>query len=255
MAAMNDDDMTRSFDFAPLEPTPPATGVSAPDLRPGLRRLSGGLIAYGVIGLIVAAIAFGALVWVNGRISNLRTEVDTTIARLATTTERTAAALRDASTTAQTFSTTLEQAANAMPDLSQRIGGLRADLTALEDQLRSINILGATPLGSAADAVGQISASVEGIDTQLSLVAVALTANSQALATSSTSLRQLADSTDAMATRLGSGVVEDSLGDVQLVIIVTLLVLTVLSLVPAAGALVFGLWVRRELALWGAGTG
>jgi hypothetical protein len=41
--------------------------------------------------------------------------------------------------------------------------------------------------------------------------------------------------------------VEDSLGDVQLVIVVVLLVFTALSLVPAIGALVFGMWLRREL--------
>jgi uncharacterized phage infection (PIP) family protein YhgE len=212
-----------------------------------MRRLSTGLIAYGVIGLIVAAIAFGALVWVNDRIGTLRTEVDTTIARLATTTDDTAAALRNASTTAKTFSTTLDQAATAMPAISDQIGGLRADLSSLEAQLRSVNILGATPLGSAADAVGKISASLEGMDTQLALVGVALTANSQALAANATSLGRLADSTDAIATRLGSGVIEDSLGDVQLVIVVTLLVLTALSLVPAVGALAFGVWLRREL--------
>jgi hypothetical protein len=217
------------------------------DLQLGLRRLSKGLIAYGAIGLVVAAIAFGALIWVNGRIGGLRSEVETTIAQLATTTERTTTALRDASTTAGTFSSTLEQAANAMPSASQRIVGLRADLSSLEAQLRSVNILGATPLGSAADAVGKISASLEGIDTQLSLIGVALAANSQALTANATSLARLADSTDAIATRLGSGVVEDSLGDVQSVIVVVLLVFTALSLVPAVGALVFGVWLRREL--------
>jgi hypothetical protein len=217
------------------------------DLQLGLRRLSKGLIAYGAIGLVVAAIAFGALIWVNGRIGGLRSEVETTIAQLATTTERTTTALRDASTTAGTFSATLEQAANAMPSASQRIVGLRADLSSLEAQLRSVNILGATPLGSAADAVGKISASLEGIDTQLSLIGVALAANSQALTANATSLARLADSTDAIATRLGSGVVEDSLGDVQSVIVVVLLVFTALSLVPAVGALVFGVWLRREL--------
>jgi uncharacterized small protein (DUF1192 family) len=223
------------------------TGSRPLDLQGGLRRLSTGLIAYGAIGLVVAAIAFGALIWVNGRIGGLRSEVETTIAQLATTTERTTTALRDASTTAGTFSATLEQAANAMPSTSQRIAGLRDDLSSLEAQLRSVNILGATPLGSAADAVGKISTSLEGIDTQLSLVGVALTANSQALAGNATSLARLADSTDAIATRLGSGVVEDSLGDVQTVIVVVLLVFTALSLVPAVGSLAFGVWLRRLL--------
>ena len=40
--------------------------------------------------------------------------------------------------------------------------------------------------------------------------------------------------------------VEDSLGDVQMVMVVILLVLTGLSLVPAVGALVFGVWLRRS---------
>ena len=71
-------------------------------LRAGLRRLSHGLIAYGAIGLVVAAITLGALVWVNGRIGALRA-VDLTVGQLATTMERTADVLHDASTTAESF--------------------------------------------------------------------------------------------------------------------------------------------------------
>lgn len=218
------------------------------DMNGALQRLGRGLIAYGVIGLVVAAVAFGSLVWVNGRIGSLRTEVETTITQLAATTDHTSSALRDASATANTFSTTLAAASTALPVVSDRINGLRADLSTLEAQLRAVNILGATPLGSAAEAVGNISASLDGIDTQLSIVSVALTANSQALTANATSLGRLADSTRAIATRLGSGTVEDSLADVQLVLVVTLLVFTALSLVPAIGAIAFGVWLRRELA-------
>ena len=217
------------------------------DLRRGLHKLSRGLIAYGVVGLVVAAIAFGALFWVNGRIGNLRTEVTTTISQIAVTTADTASALRDASTTATTFSSTLDQAASALPAMSDRITGLQASLASLEATLRSVSILGATPLGGPADSVAKISASLNGINTQLAIVATALKANSDALATNASSLGKLADSTQALATRLGSGVVGDSLGDVQLVIVVVLLVFTVLSLVPALGALAFGVWLRREL--------
>ena len=92
-----------------------------------------------------------------------------------------------------------------------------------------------------------MSASLDGIDKQLALMSTALKANSDALATNADSLGTLAGSTQALATRLGSGTVEDSLGDVQLVIVVVLLVFTSLSLVPAIGALVFGVWLRREL--------
>ena len=80
------------------------------------------------------------------------------------------------------------------------------------------------------------------------MVGVALAANSDALAANANSLASLGESTQAMSTRLGSGVVEDSLGDVQMVMVVILLVLTALSLVPALGALAFGVWLRRELA-------
>jgi len=249
------DDMTRTFESRPV--TPPSPGASAsgpvvPDLRAGLRRLSQGLIAYGAIALVVAAIAFGALIWVNGRIGNLRTEVETTITQLAATTDHTASALRDASATAGTFSTTLDQVSKTLPVVSDRITGLGADLSGLEAQLRSVNILGATPLGGAADTVGKVSSSLDGIDTQLAIVSTALAANSQSLAANEASLGRLADSTQALATRLGSGTVQDSLADVQVLIVVILLVFTALSLVPAVGAIAFGVWLRRELAQSGA---
>jgi hypothetical protein len=224
------------------------TGPNAAiDLRRGVDQLSRGLIAYGIIGLVVAAIGVGGLVWVNGRVGSVRSEAGTTIAQLTTTTEHTAEALKDASRTAETFSTTLDQAAQAMPAASAQITTLRSDLVALEAQLRSVNILGASPLSAAADAVAGITASMEGLDTQLSLVGVALKANGDALAANSTSLRQIGDSTSSVAARLRSGVIEDSLGDVQLVITLLLLMFTALSILPAVGALALGVWLRREL--------
>ena len=68
-----------------------------------------------------------------------------------------------------------------------------------------------------------------------------------ALATNATSLGLLGDSMDATAERLRSGVVEDSLADVRAIILLMLLVLTAWTIVPAIGALAFGLWLRREL--------
>ena len=172
----------------------------------------------------MAAIGFGALVWVSGRVGNVRGEVETTVGQMATTMDRTAQALHDAATTAGTFSSTLEPGAVVRCRDDHQIAGVRTDLTALEGQLRSVSLFGATPLSSAADAVGRIASSLEGLDTQLSLAAVALGANRDALATNSTSLGQLGDSAAALATRLRSGVIEDSLGDVQRSSLVTLLV-------------------------------
>jgi hypothetical protein len=213
----------------------------------GLHRLSRGLIAYGIIGLVVAAIGFGAVVWVNGRISNLRGEAEATAARLATTMEVAAKALSLASTTAQSFSATADQAAQAVSSAAVTITETRSALSALEAQLRSVSILGATPLSSPADAFGRIAASMEGLDVRVSLIADGLEGNRDTLTGNATSLGELGDSTEALAGRLGPGVGQDSFGDVQLVVAVTLLMFTAWSFVPAVGALMLGVWLRREL--------
>lgn len=216
-------------------------------LRGGMRRLSRGLIAYGIIGLIVAAIGFSAMVWVNGRISNLRGEAEATVARLATITEVAAMLLRGGSTTAQSFSGTVDQSAQAVSSAGVTTTEVRSDLSALEAQLRSVNFLGTTPLSSSADAIGRIAASMEGLDTNLSLIADSLRGNRDALTGNAATLRELGDNTEALAASLRPNVGQDSLGDVQQVIAITLLMFAAWSFVPAVGALALGVWLRREL--------
>jgi hypothetical protein len=216
-------------------------------LRGGAHRLSRGLVAYGLIGLAVAAIGFGAIVWVNGRISELRGEAEVTVARLATTMELAAIVLRGGSATAQSFSGTAEEAAEAVSAAAPTLTETRSDLSALEAQLRSVSFLGATPLSSAADAVGRIAASMEGLDTRVSLIAGSLEGDRDALVGNATALVVLGSSTEALAARLGAGVDGDSPGEVQLVIAVTLLMFATWAFVPAVGALVLGVWLRREL--------
>ena len=217
-------------------------------LRRGLRRLSRGLIAYGAFGLFVTAIGVGALVWVNGRVSALRSDVDATLAQRATTLHAAALVLQGVSTTAGGFAVTVDQTSLAVATAAESVTEAHADLAALEAQLRSVSILGATPLSSSADAVGRLVSSIDGLDTRLSLVADGLRGNRQALLANSSSLDQLAGITDGLAGQVGSGIIEDSLGNLQRLISVTLLVLAAWSAVPAVGALVLGAWLRRELA-------
>lgn len=216
-------------------------------LRGGLRRLGSGLIAYGLLGLAVAALGFGALVWVDGRVSTLRVEVEATQRQQATVLAVAAEVLRDAATTVRTFDGTVDQSSLGVTAAAATIAETRSGLVALEAQLRSFNILGATPLSSAADAVGRIATSMEGLDTRLPVVASSLDGNRAALAANARSLDQLGDAAEALATSLRSGVVDDSLGDLQQLISVTLLVFTAWSLLPALGALVLGVWMRRGL--------
>jgi hypothetical protein len=213
----------------------------------GLRRLSRGLIAFGIIGLVVATIGFGSMVWVNSRISELHDEARTTLTQLASTTELAATVLRGASTTAQSFSGTVDQSAQAVTAATLTITQARSELAALEAQLRSVNFLGQTPLASSADSVARIATSLEGLDTQLPLIASDLGTNRDALARNAVALTDLAKSTAALATRLGPSDGPDSIGDVQQVVAITLLMFAAWSFVPAAGALGLGLWLRREL--------
>ena len=57
---------------------------------------------------------------------------------------------------------------------------------------------------------------------------------------------KLGDSTEALAARLRSGVVEDSLADVRVVIVAMFLVMTLWTVVPAVGALAFGIWLAAR---------
>jgi len=218
-------------------------------LRGDLRLVSRGLIGYGVVGLLVAGIGFGAMVWVNDRITEVRAEARKTVAELATTVEIAAAVLRGASTTAQSFSGTVEESAQAVSSAVGTISEVRSDLSAVESQLRSVNIFGATPLGSAADAVARIAASMEGLDTQVPLIAAGLEANRDALARNATALGQLSTSVTGLAARLDPSVGRDSLDDVQQVFAITLLTFAAWSFVPALGALVLGVWLGRQLRL------
>jgi hypothetical protein len=215
--------------------------------RDGMRRLCRGLIAYGIVGLVVAAIGFGSTVWVNSRISQLRGEAATTLVRLASTTELAATVLRGASATAQSFSGTVDQSAQAVSSATLTVTQVQTELSALEAQLRSVNFLGATPLASSADSVARIATSMDGLNTQLPLIATNLGSNRDALARNALALSDLANSTAALAARLGPSDGPDSIGDVQQVVAITLLMFAAWSFVPAAGALALGLWLRREL--------
>jgi hypothetical protein len=216
-------------------------------LRGGLHRLGTGLIAYGLIGLVVATIGLGGLVWVNGRFTTIRAEVDATLVQRATTMRLAAKVLRDASTTAQSFTVTIDQSSLAVLSAAGTIAEVRSDLHGLEAQLRSVNVLGATPLADAADDIGRIATSMDGLDTRFSLIADSLDGDRIALAATAASLGQLGESSDALAARLDSDLIGDSLGDIQRIMSVTLLVLTIWLVVPALGALVLGVWLRRTL--------
>lgn len=214
-------------------------------LRSGLRRLSTGLIAYGVIGLLIALLGLAALAWVNGRIDSLAVragaQVDAVIASL----DETANVLTLTGTTAGSFSGTLDRTASSLNQAAETIRNVRPRLTDMETQFRSINILGSQPLSSAADAAAEISAGLEGLDTQLEQVGQSLVENRSGLDRYATSLTALGVRLGAQADRLRTGI--GTVADVQGIIRVALLVFTAWTAVPAVGAMGLGWWLRRHL--------
>jgi hypothetical protein len=216
-------------------------------LRAGLRRLRTGLLVYGTVGLLLALVGLAALVWVNGRMSALAARVDVEVGQLADAIESSATALKDAGASASSFTTTLERTPPSVRQAAVTVRNLRPSLRDLEAQLSAINILGSQPFGRAAALFGTMATDLEGLDTQLDLIATDLEGNRGALVANAQSLDALGARLAAQAARLRSGMVHDGLEDVRALLLLALIAFLAWTAVPAVGALALGWWLRREL--------
>lgn len=234
----------------PVTP-PPAADPTAPSpdttLRHGLRRFSTGLIVFGVIGLLVAAIGLGLLLYVGNRVGGLAERTSTRVDSIVATLDRTATVLDDAGATAVSFAQTLERTPPAVRQAADTVGNLQGDLNSIQSELASFSIFGANPLSRVAAIFGNVSSNIEGLDTRLNSVADSLDENKSSLLTNADSLRALGTQLQSISDDLKTGVVQDSLGDVQLILTVLFVLLVAWTAVPAAGALWMGWWLRREL--------
>jgi hypothetical protein len=232
-----------------MTPSPPeATDRRRPlSLRGGLRRLSTGLIGYGIVGLAVAVVGAVALVWVSGRIGGLADRTTGQVSAIVTTLDQTAVVLDRAVTSTTSFAGTLERTPPAVRQTAVTIANLRDNLISLEGQLSAISILGTRPLASAAAAFGEMAIDLEGLDTRLEAIADDLDDNRVALLGNSATLDALVARLQAVADGLRGGVIEDSLADVQAILTVLSLLLIAWTALPAVAALGLGWWIRREL--------
>ena len=92
-----------------------------------------------------------------------------------------------------------------------------------------------------------IASDLEGLDTRLELIATDLEDNRDKLLENSRSLTALGERLDTVADDLASGFIQDSLDDVRLLLVVLVFLLVLWTAVPAVGALIFGIWLRRNL--------
>jgi hypothetical protein len=232
-----------------MTPVPPTARVGrrSLSLRGGLRRLSTGLIAYGLIGVAVTVIGAFALVWVGGRVGGIADRTGEQVESIVATLDSTAVVLERAGASATSFAGTLERTPPAVRQTALTVANLRANLILVQGQLGAINILGTRPLSNAADLFGQMATDLDGLDTRLETIATDLDNNRTALADNSASLQALGAELERVSDDLRGGVIEDSLADVQLVLTVLSVLLIVWTALPAVAALGLGWWIRREL--------
>jgi hypothetical protein len=218
-------------------------------LRAGLRRLATGLIAYGVIGLILAVIAAIALIYAGGRLSALGGRVEQQIDTVVATLDRTATVLTDASASATSFAVTLERTPPVVRQTADTVAQIRTDLRSAQAQMGEVQILGRQPLSGVADAFGRMASNLDGLDTRLELIAGDLESNRSALLANAASLGALGEQLGTVAEQLETGVVGESVDDLRVAVIVVMVVLLIWITIPAAGALWLGVWLRGTVGV------
>jgi hypothetical protein len=230
---------------------PPRTPVDVEptrDLRPAFRRLGTGLLAYGTIGLILAAVGLLALVYVGNRIGGLADRTSDQVEQVIVTLDATAEALTDAGATAGSFAVTLERTPPTIRQAASTIGNLQSQLRTVSSQLGVFSLLGQNPLSGVSNLFGDLATDLQGLDTRLNLLADDLEDNRDKLLANSQSLNALGVRLQLVAEDLREGVIEDSLADVQVIATLLALVMVIWTAVPAIGALLLGWWLRKELA-------
>jgi hypothetical protein len=111
-----------------------------------------------------------------------------------------------------------------------------------------LTIFGQTPLTSLADRFGRVAGQVETLQAQVGTLGENLATNKSNLSSLETSMTDLATQLREVGQVVSSGEIEDSLREIVSIIRWTLGLLAIWFAVPAIASLVFGVWLRRQLA-------
>ena len=216
--------------------------------RPRLRVLIRILVGYGIVGLVVAALGVAALVVGLGRVNGLADRLRDDVGGVSRAMERTATVLDDAATTARGFGTTIDSSTSALTTAAADLRAIVPQLRSIETQANAINILGSQPLAPIAGLFGQIATQLASLDAQLDGIATNLGTNRSALDANASSLAALATETRSLGDRLDGDALPGAVEDLRLLLIAMLGIGTLGAAVPALGALLAGLWLRRAYA-------
>jgi hypothetical protein len=216
--------------------------------RRGLARLATALIVYGIIGLIAAAIGFGALISASGRIGSLGDRIVSEAVSLDAIIGLTANVLDDASTTAGTFAPTVQQTSVTVSEAATAVRDIEPRLRDLETQANAIEIFGQRPVASLGQVFGQIATDISGLDEQLDGIATELGRNKAALTANAESLGALAHLVRAYKGRVKPEAIDAGIDEARRLLMFTLALFIAWTAVPAFGALIVGRWMRQLVA-------
>ena len=216
-------------------------------LRQGVRTLGKGLVAYGVIGCVLAVVGVVIVFVLAGRLSSVGDRVTPQLTTISQTMDSTITALDNASTTSRTFAVTLQRTAPALGQVASSIESIEPQLASVGASLSSFNILGQQPLAQAGALFTQVAGVLATLGPQLQATASALSDNQAALLATAVSLDDLSASLTKAKSPLASGAVEQSIGELITIFMVALILIVVVLAVPAVAVLIFGMWLLRQV--------
>jgi hypothetical protein len=211
-----------------------------------LRRLARVLIAYGIVGLLVAALALVAMIVGIGRVNGVSDRFGGDLGGIARTLDRTSDVLDKASTTATGFGATVDGTTAALGIVGADIDSIVPRLQSIAEQTSNLNILGTQPLAAVGSLFRDIGAQLSDVRSQLTTMSNRLTTNRAALDANATSLADLATETRTLSARLGGDALVGAIDDLRIVLVIVLGIGALGASVPSVGALLLGLWLRKE---------
>jgi hypothetical protein len=211
------------------------------------QRLSRMLLAFGIVGLLVAALSLVALVIGVSRVNGLADRFGGDIGGISRTLDRTSDVIDKAAATAGGFGSTIDGTTAALGIVGGDIDSIVPRLDSIADQTAAINILGANPLSSVSGLFRDIATQLRDVRGQVTAIGTSLTANRAALAANATSLGQLATETKALARQMDGAALSGALEDLRLLLVIVLGIGALGAAVPAVGSLLLGWCLRREV--------
>jgi hypothetical protein len=179
----------------------------APSAARERRRVGQGLLAFGIVGLVLLALSGLLVLGSLGALASAAAELDTQRARLMELLPPTAQALDDIADSASNAGTSLEASAratrngaNLVEQLAQAMDGMSA--------AAQLEVLGVRPFGGLADELANVATRSRSLAADLESTAGALDTNVSDSRAAAADLRALADELATLRTRLASDAVQ-----------------------------------------------